>query len=103
MHYLRIVNGEFGFVVEGIHEIISGDIKITDEDYNKFFELQNQGKQFRLKELSTGTGLFDYIKECEPIPLEVEKTKTDILKEQILDLQELVTNIKYEKLTTGGV
>ena len=48
-YYLRIENNNFGFVIEGMKEIKEGDIKITNEDYDKFFELQGQGKQFRLK------------------------------------------------------
>jgi hypothetical protein len=64
--YLRIENNNFGFVIEGIHEIKETDIEIIEEDYKLFFELQGKGKQFRLKELSSGIGLFDYVEEYIP-------------------------------------
>jgi len=65
-YYLRIEDNNFGFVLEEIHNIKETDIPITDEDYNKFFELQSKGKQFRLKEMPTGAGLFDYVEEYIP-------------------------------------
>lgn len=65
-YYLRIEEESFGFVLEGLHEIKEKDIKITNEEYNSFFELQCQGKQFRLKEVPTGNGLFDYLEEYTP-------------------------------------
>lgn len=65
-YYLRIEGDTFGFVVEGIHDIKEADIKIAQEEYDKFFKLQSEGKQFRLKETPTGAGLFDYIEEYIP-------------------------------------
>lgn len=65
-YYLEIEDGNFGFIVEGIHEIKETHIKITNDEYNRFFDLQSQGKQFRLKEQPTGLGLFDYIEEYIP-------------------------------------
>lgn len=66
-YYLRLKNNKISFVLDGIHEIIETDIYIENEDYNKFFELQSLGKQFRLVEKPTGVGLFDYIEEYEEI------------------------------------
>lgn len=66
MYYLRIENNNFGFVLEGINQIQEKDIEITNEEYNQLFELQSQGKQFRLKASSTGQGLFDYVEEYIP-------------------------------------
>ena len=65
-YYLRIEGDTFGFTVEGIHDIKEADIKIAQEEYDKFFKLQSEGKQFRLKEMPAGTGLFDYIEEYIP-------------------------------------
>lgn len=63
-YYLRVEdNGDFGFIIDGMHDIKKSDIKITNEDYNSFFELQSQGKQFKIKTTPTGTGLFDYLEE----------------------------------------
>ncbi|WP_346935300.1 hypothetical protein [Clostridium sp.] len=61
--YLRIKDNNFGFAVEGIHDILSTDIIITNAEYDKFFQLQSEGKQFRLKKVPTGVGLFDYVEE----------------------------------------
>lgn len=69
-YYLRIENDDFGFLVKGMHEIKESDIPILYEDYNNFFELQGQGKQFKLKVMPTGNGLFDYIEEYEPEVIE---------------------------------
>lgn len=62
MYYIRITNDKFGFVVEKIHKILETDIKITKEDYVKFFELQSEGKHFRVKN-KLGTTLFDILEE----------------------------------------
>lgn len=70
-YYLSIEHNNFGFLVKGIHKIKETDVQITEADYNKFFELQNKGKQFRLKETPTGTDLFDYIEEYVPEVVEV--------------------------------
>ena len=63
-YYVRIQEQKFGFIVEGIHDIDEMiDHKVTNEDYNTFFELQSEGKQFRVKEVATGETLFDLIEE----------------------------------------
>ena len=65
-YYLRIENDNFGFLVDGIHKIQETDIPISYEDYTTFFNYQSEGKQFKLKEIPTGSGLFDYIEEYTP-------------------------------------
>lgn len=82
-YYLRIENDCFGFVIEGIHEITELDKLITNEDYDRFFKLQSQGKQFRLKENATGNTLFDYIEEY--VPKVVEGILEPGLEEMVLD------------------
>lgn len=75
--YLVLDGNNFGFdTKKGIY--------ITDEDYNKFFELQSQGKQFRLKEIPVGDSLFDYVEEYIP---EIENV------EQPTTLEEKFTNM----------
>lgn len=66
--YLRIENDNtFGFVLEGIHEILDTDIPVSIEDYNKFFEIQSSGKQYKLKKTrSKGNSLFDFVEACDP-------------------------------------
>lgn len=75
MKYLRIDNDSFGFVTDEIHDILSTDKPITEEDYREFFELQSKGKQFRLREKPKGTSLFDYVEEYTPTPI-IDTTPT---------------------------
>ena len=85
MYYLRLENNSFGFVKEGIHEINDTDIMISPEDYNSFFELQSQGKQFKIKENPTGTGLFDYLEEYAPQA--IKKPQEPGAEEFMLDIE----------------
>ena len=63
-YYLRIEDNVFGFVADGIYDILSTDIEITNEDYNKFFELQSQGKQFRLKQNNEIDRKIEFLERC---------------------------------------
>lgn len=81
--FLRKENNSFAFIVEGIHDIKESDISITNEDYNEFFELQSQGKQFRAKETPKGDKLFDYIEEY--IPEIIQEVQEPGIEEMILD------------------
>ena len=47
--YLSGSGLEFGFKHPKINEILPDDIEISDEIYNRFFEEQETGKQFRVK------------------------------------------------------
>ena len=74
MYYLRIYeDNSFGFVVSGIHTILATDILISKKDYNKFFELQSLGKQFRVVN-PKGETLFEILEEYTPV-IEVFITK----------------------------
>lgn len=92
-YYLRIEVEDFGFVVNTIHEIQETDIKITKEDYDRFFELQSSGKQFRLKEVPTSEdGLFGYVEEYTPISEDVTPTKG--IEDYLIDLDARVCKIE---------
>ena len=93
--YLRIENNSFGFVVKGVHEIASSDIVIVESDYNKFFELQNKGKQFRLKANPIGSTLFDYIEEYTLECIPCEPTEEELLKEEVLNQSEMMLDMDY--------
>ncbi|MBS4958397.1 MAG: hypothetical protein KHZ99_15335 [Clostridium sp.] len=84
-YFLRIENNTFGFILDGIHKIRETDIEISNEDYTEFFELQSQGKQFRIKETPTGEELFGYVEEYIPeiTPIDPVPSETDILKEKV--------------------
>ena len=91
-YYVRIQGEKFGFIVEGIHDIEETiDHAITNEDYNTFFDLQSEGKQFRVKEVPTGETLFDLIEEYTPEPIEMPVTIT--LEERIEALETLMLEV----------
>lgn len=78
--YLRIKNGEIEFLHEDIHIIEDSDIKILQEEYDKFFELQSDGMQFQLKKLinikeQNNVSLFDLIEEYEQKIIQSEETE----------------------------
>lgn len=91
-YYLNIEGSKFGFIVEGIHQIQETDIEITNEEYNEFFHLQSQGKQFKLKEIPTGIRLFDYIEEY--IPEVDEVTPEPGLEEIALDHEYRISKLE---------
>lgn len=91
-YYIRIQEQKFGFIVEGIHDIDETiDHKVTSEDYKTFFELQSEGKQFRVKEVPTGETLFDLIEEYTPEPIEMPVTVS--LEERIEALETLMLEV----------
>ena len=91
-YYIRIQEQKFGFIVEGIHDIDeTTDHKVSNEDYKTFFELQSEGKQFRVKEVATGETLFDLIEEYVPEPIEVPVTVS--LEERIEALETLMLEV----------
>ena len=86
MFYLRLINDTFGFINSDVNAVQDTDIAITESDYNRFFKLQSQGKQFRLKAEQTETGgLFDYVEEYEPEPMpEKDRYFSVCLKNDVL-------------------
>ncbi len=102
--YLRLeknTDGElgFGFIIPDIQEVLENDIEISIDDYNKFHELNSNGKQFRLKANPIGNILFDYIEEytlecipCEPAEEELLKEEVLLLTESYLDMEFRMTN-----------
>ena len=91
-YYIRIQEQKFGFIVEGIHDIDETiDHKVTNEDYKTFFDLQSEGKQFRVKEAPTGETLFDLIEEYTPEPIEMPVTVS--LEERIEALETLMLEV----------
>ena len=86
MYYLSNADENIGFKVEGIHEILSTDVKISDELYAEFFEMQNAGNQYAIKNIDGTT--FEEIFEVvaiitTPLPpseLEILQAKFDALE-----------------------
>lgn len=90
MRYIRINNDGFGFISDDIHEVLDTDIKISDEDYSRFFDLQYQGKQFRIKN-PNGTTLFEIVEEYTPTFENTEigttlEERVDVLEKENADL-----------------
>lgn len=69
-----------------------GNIPIKDEDYDLFFDMQKEGKQFKLKDIPTGTGLFDYIEEY--IPEVVEEVPEPGSEEIALDHEYRISKLE---------
>ena len=91
-YYVRIQEQKFGFIVKGIHDIDETiDHAVTQEEYDMFFKLQSEGKQFRVKEAPTGETLFDLIEEYTPEPIEMPVTVS--LEERIEALETLMLEV----------
>lgn len=100
MYYIRIENENFGFVVDDIHTILYTDIKISDEDYSRFFDLQYKGKQFRIKN-PNGTTLFEIVEEYIPT---FENTGTDTtLEERVDNLEQENADLTFELMEAGVI
>lgn len=100
MYYIRIENDNFGFVVDDIHTILYTDIKISDEDYNKFFKLQSEGKQFRIKN-PNGTTLFEILEEYTPV-LESMPTGTT-LDDRVDNLEKENADLTFALMEAGVI
>ncbi|MBP3905805.1 MAG: hypothetical protein J6D12_01675 [Peptostreptococcaceae bacterium] len=91
-YYIRIQGEKFGFVVDGVHDILADvDHAITQEEYDMFFKLQGEGKQFRVKYIPTGETLFDLIEEYTPEPIEMPVTVS--LEERVEALEALMLEV----------
>ena len=82
MKYLFLDGENFGFKDSSINEILTTDIKISDEIYNQFFELQSQEKQLRIKNIN-GLTFNDIFEEYAPVEIQRPKTELEILKETV--------------------
>ena len=102
MYYLRIEENNFGFVVSGIHTILATDIPVSNKDYNKFFELQSQGKQFRIKN-PKGKTLFEILEEYTPVLENTPITPSLDERVELLELEnaELLLNTVEQEIKVG--
>lgn len=102
MYYLRIENDNFGFVVSGIHTILTTDIPISNKDYNKFFELQSKGKQFRVSN-PNGKTLFEILEEYTPVIENTPVIPSLDERVELLELEnaELLLNTVEQEIKVG--
>lgn len=95
MKYIFVDGKNFGFKTDEIHEITETDKQISDEIYNKFFELQSQGKQFKIKDIHSA--IFNEIfEEVIPAPIQTSHQPT------VQDLQKQIFDLTTQ-LVLGGV
>lgn len=100
--YLRTENNKIEFLVDDIHEIKDSDMKLSNEEYGRFFELQSEGKQFRLKEMITyniPSSLFDYVEEFvnDPVPAEEVTTEAITVENLMSEIEALKIEIQSMK------
>lgn len=100
MYYLRIENDNFGFVVDGIHTILATDIPVSNKDYNKFFELQSHGKQFRVVN-PKGKTLFEILEEYTPVLEDISvipslDERVEIIEQDLADLMMEIATMRLE-------
>lgn len=101
MYYLRLYeNDNFGFVVSEIHTILSTDIPISKKDYNKFFKLQSQGKQFKIKN-PKGKTLFEILEEYTPV-IENMPTGTT-LENRVHNLEQENADLTFMLMESGVI
>lgn len=87
----------FGFVIPDLFKIMPSDVLVTDEEYERYFEEEAKGKNFRCKEIMPDTGsLFDMIEEYTPEIPDLPPSPTQVLQEQVLQ-QQLATAEAIEK------
>lgn len=86
MIYLKISNSNsFYFIISDVE--LQECIPITLEDYNKFNELESNGKQFVLKDVPTGNNLFDYLEEKSvPPQAPTQEERLQALEEAMLSI-----------------
>lgn len=87
MRYLFLSEEGFGFKSNDINEISDTDIPISEEVYQKFFEMQSQGKQFRVLN-PNGTTFPEMFEEIAPIIDVAPIMPTD--RERIEELENLM-------------
>lgn len=90
--YLTLFETGFGFKDSEVNEITEQDILIADDIYLKFFELQEQGKQFKI--INPQGQTFEEIFEEVEYKIIQEKTELDTLKEENNLLKQELADIK---------
>jgi hypothetical protein len=80
--YLSLMENNITFKTPEIHEILEADVKISDEIYNQFFEMQSKGKQFKLKNIN-GITFEEIFEEVILDPVQIPKSELDILRETV--------------------
>lgn len=86
MYYLSLINGEIGFKVSGIHEILPTDVAISMDIYNEFFTNQAQGIEYEINDINglTFDDIFSVkVKDAYTPP----RSDVDILTEQVSSMQ----------------
>lgn len=101
MKYIFFENDKFGFKTDEVHEILDTDVSITEENYNKFFELQSQGKQFKIKNIH-GITFEEIFEEIMPESVSKEPSELEKLKQENIEIKLALAEM-YEVMLGGVV
>ena len=88
----------FGFKADEINEILDTDVLISDENYNKFFELQSSGKQLKIKDIN-GVTFDEIFEEVVPIP----PTREEEIKMELEELDKVLTRFQEDTWVAMGI
>lgn len=108
-------DNEFGFKDSDVNSIEEIDVEISDQIYNRFFEEQSKGKQFKIKNIN-GVSFEKIFEEIIPEPMDPEEVQASPieklqqenaeLKKQIEDTQksmaEMMNLIAMQGITPIG-
>lgn len=82
MYLYKVDEDKFGFKDKDIHDILPGDVEISQEIYDQLINNQSQGKQYRLKNINglTLEEIFEDIPHEPPVYVasEAEKQLADL-------------------------
>ena len=62
MKYIYKIDDSFGFKDDSVNVILESDTILSDDIYNKFFEMQGQGKEYKLLNIN-GNGFEEMFEE----------------------------------------
>ena len=99
MHYIFQNGDDFGFKSDEIHEITETDVLISNEIYQRFFDMQCCGKSLRIKNIN-GTTFEEIFEEYVPEHIETTEEKIIRLNARLLETDHMVVEC-YEHSMLG--
>lgn len=96
--YLSLnIDGTYGFK-DNSNQILTADVEIADEIYNKFFEMQSLGKIYKVKDIN-GATFEDIFEEILPVPI----SQADLIKSQLAELDNVLPRCMEDIINTLGM
>ena len=93
--YLTIINGNFGFREE---KVLENDVQISDEIYETFILNQEQGKEYKIKNINGAT--FEEI--FEEIPPAVP-SQEELIRIELAELDTFLPRCIEDLITARGI